>query len=131
MQGERYPLTEMGILNLTHRLVEVAEQDTKYGECEVKFFKGAKINDRVCTCVQVMHPRPRRNFLFHLARIYVDDQFNVPVRYEAYEWPRRPGGTPELIEEYTYLNLKLNNGFTDADFDTHNPRLPLPLNRVA
>ena len=30
------------------------------------------------------------------------------------------GGSPELIEEYTYLNLKLNNGFTDADFDTHN-----------
>ncbi|MGO8690634.1 MAG: DUF1571 domain-containing protein [Thermoguttaceae bacterium] len=120
MQGERYPLTELGILNLTHRLVQVAEQDTKYGECEVKFFKGAKINDRVCTCVQVMHPRPRRNFLFHLARIYVDDQFNVPVRYEAYEWPRRPNGKPELIEEYTYLNLKLNNGFTDADFDTHN-----------
>ena len=42
------------------------------------------------------------------------------MRYEAYEWPRRPNGKPELIEEYTYLNLKLNNGFTDADFDTHN-----------
>ena len=68
MQGERYPLTELGILNLTRRLVEVAEQDTKYGECEVKFFKGAKINNRVCTCVQVMHPKPRRNFLFHLAQ---------------------------------------------------------------
>ncbi len=54
------------------------------------------------------------------ARIFVDDQLNVPVRYEAYEWPRQPGGKPELIEEYTYLNLKLNNGFTDADFDTHN-----------
>ncbi len=120
MEGERYPLTELGILNLTHRLVQVAEQDVKYAECEVTYFKGAKINDRVCTCVQVMHPKPRRNFLFHLARIYVDDQLNVPVRYEAYEWPRRPNGKPELIEEYTYLNLKLNNGFTDADFDTQN-----------
>ena len=25
------------------------------------------------------------------------------------------------MEEYTYLNLKLNNGFTDADFDVKNP----------
>ncbi len=25
------------------------------------------------------------------------------------------------MEEYTYLNLKLNNGFTDADFDIKNP----------
>ena len=62
MQGERYPLTELGILNLTRRLVEVAEQDTKYGECDVKFFKGAKINGRVCTCVQVMHPRAAAQF---------------------------------------------------------------------
>ena len=27
---------------------------------------------------------------------------------------------PELIEKYTYLNLKLNNGFTETDFDIKN-----------
>ena len=121
MRGQRYPLTEIGLLNLTKRLAEVADQDVKYGECEVKFFKGAKINNRVCTCVQVIHPVPRRNFLFNVARIFVDDELNLPIRYEAYDWPKTAGGAPELIEEYTYLNLKLNNGFTDADFDIHNP----------
>ncbi len=121
MNGQRYPLTELGILNLTKRLVEVAQQDIKYGECEVKFFKNAKINNRLCTCIQVVHPVARRNFLFHLARIFVDDELNVPIRYESYEWPKEPGGPPELMEEYTYLNLKLNNGFTDADFDIKNP----------
>jgi hypothetical protein len=121
MRGQRYPLTEIGLLNLTKRLAEVAGEDVKYGECEVKFFKGAKINNRVCTCVQVIHPVPRRNFLFHIARIFVDDELNMPIRYEAYDWPKTAGGAPELIEEYTYLNLKLNNGFTDADFDIHNP----------
>ena len=121
MRGQRYPLTELGILNLTRRLVQVGEQDIKYGECEVKFFKGAKINNRVCTCIQVVHPVPRRNFLFNLARIFVDDELNVPIRYESYEWPKEPGGAPELLEEYTYLNLKLNNGFTDSDFDVKNP----------
>jgi len=121
MRGQRYPITELGILNLVRRLIEVGEQDIKYGECEVKFFKGAKINDRVCTCIQVLHPVPRRNFLFHLARIFVDDELNVPIRYEAYDWPKEAGGKPELIEEYTYLNLKLNNGFTDSDFDIRNP----------
>jgi len=120
MRGNRYPLTEIGILNMVRRLVEVGEQDVKYGECEVKFFKGAKINNRVCTCIQVVHPVPRRNFLFHVARIFVDDELNVPVRYESYDWPEQPGGPPRLLEEYTYLNLKLNNGFTDTDFDPRN-----------
>ncbi|MBI1903218.1 MAG: DUF1571 domain-containing protein, partial [Planctomycetia bacterium] len=30
-------------------------------------------------------------------------------------------GKPELTEEYTYLKIKVNNGFTDADFDVKNP----------
>ena len=121
MRNQRYPLTELGILNLTRRLVEVGEKDIKYGECDVKFYEGAKINGRVCTCIEVIHPVPRRNFLFHLARIFVDKELNLPIRYESYDWPKEQGGTPELIEEYTYLNLKLNNGFTDADFDIKNP----------
>jgi hypothetical protein len=68
MKGQHYPLTQIGVLNLTKRLIEVASEDVKYGECEVKYVKDAKINDRVCTCIQVVHPLPRKNFLFHIAR---------------------------------------------------------------
>jgi len=126
MRGQRYPITELGIKNLIRRLLEVGQQDAQYGECEVKFLKGAKIKDRQCTCIQVVHPVPRRNFLFHLARIFVDDEFNMPIRYEAYDWPKTAGDPPELIEEYTYMDLKLNNGFTDADFDIRNPNYRFP-----
>jgi hypothetical protein len=121
MTNQRYPITQIGILNLTRRLADVAAEEVKYGECEVKYFKGAKINDRVCTCIQVVHPVPRKNFLFNVARIFVDDGLNIPIRYEAYDWPKTEGGAPELIEMYTYLNLKLNVGLTDADFDRYNP----------
>ena len=99
MRNQRYPLTELGILNLTRRLVEVGEKDIKYGECEVKFYEGAKINNRVCTCIEVVHPVPRRNFLFHLARIFVDKEYNLPIRYESHDWPKEKGGAPELMEE--------------------------------
>ena len=122
MAGQRYPITEIGFMNLTKRLVEVAEQDKKFGECEVKFFKGAKINGRVATCIQVEHPIKRANFRFNKALVFVDDELNIPVRYEAYEWPNVPGGPPQLIEEYTYTDIKLNNGFTDADFSQDNPQ---------
>ena len=121
MKGNRYPITEIGLLNLVRRLVEEGEKDTHYGECEVKYFQNAKINGRSCTCIQVVHPVPRRNFQFHLARIFVDDDYSLPVRFEAYDWPAQQGGQPELIEEYTYVNIKMNNGFTDADFDLRNP----------
>jgi len=120
MQGNRYPVTEIGVENLARRLVEVAEHDKQFGECEVNFYPNAKVNGRVCTCVQVSHPVPRRNFRFHLARVFIDDELLIPLRYEAYHWPEEAGGQPVLLEEYTYMNVKINNGFTDADFDPKN-----------
>ncbi len=121
MEGNRYPITQIGISNLTRRLLEVGTHDMQFGECTVNYRKNAKVNNRTCTIIEVVHPVPRRNFLFHKAVIYLDDELNVPIRYEAYSWPKTPGGPPELDEEYTYLNLKLNVGLTNADFDWNNP----------
>ena len=119
--GNKYPITQIGTKNLVKRLLEVGNQDIKYAECEVQYRKNAKVNDRVCTIIEVTHPVPRRNFLFHKALIYVDDELNVPIRYEAYMWPKTPGRCAELDEEYTYLNMKVNVGLTDADFEPSNP----------
>lgn len=121
MEGQRYPITEIGVQNLVRRLLEVGLNDTKYGECEVKFFDNAKVGKQVCLCIQVVHPKPRRNFRFHKARIFVDKKMNLPIRYEAYDWPHKKGDEPELLEVYTYVKMKVNNGFTDYDFDPRNP----------
>jgi hypothetical protein len=126
MTGRHYPLTEIGLVNLVRRLAEVGREDIRYGECEVKYSTGAKVNQRVCTVIQVLHPVPRDAFRFHLARIFVDDELKMPIRYESYDWPTEPGGEPRLIEEYSYLDLKLNNGFTDLDFSTQNPDYRFP-----
>ena len=121
MRGNRYPVTEIGIETLTRRLIEKGTRDRNHGECDVQFFKNATINRRSCTCLQVMHPVRRSYFDFHLARIFMDNELGVPTRYEAYDWPATEGGEPQLTEAYTYLNLKLNVGLTDADFDHKNP----------
>lgn len=121
MTGNRYPITEMGIRRLTERLIEVGEHDSHFGECEVKAFPNTKINGRDCVCLRVIHPVQRREFIFSMAKIYVDSELNIPVRYEAYDWPHEPGGEPLLTEEYTYLDVRLNNGFTDRDFEVTNP----------
>lgn len=121
MRGNKYPITEIGLFNLTEKLIDIGQKDLQYGECDVKTFPGAKINGRSCTCIQVTHPVPRKNFLFHVARVFYDDEMRIITRYEAYDWPHEQGGKPVLTEEYTYLNVKVNNGFTDADFDENNP----------
>ena len=120
MRGQRYPITEIGVRNLTTKLLEVARNDVNFGECEVKFFKDAKVNGRTCTGLQVSHPVRRDNFRFHIAQIFIDDELQLPIRYASYDWPAAPGQAPQLLEEYTYLNMKVNPGLTDADFDRAN-----------
>ncbi|MFV1965160.1 MAG: DUF1571 domain-containing protein [Pirellulaceae bacterium] len=117
MKGNRYPITEAGMENLMVKLMEKGQRDRKRGECDVQFMKGAKINGRTCTVLQVTHPTPRPYFDFHIARIFIDDELSIPIRYAAYMWPSKPGGKPQLLESYTYLNVKLNVGLSEDDFD--------------
>ena len=50
------------------------------------------------------------------ARIFVDDEYPIPLRYEAYDWPENEGGQPRLLEQFTFQHVKLNVGFRDAEF---------------
>jgi hypothetical protein len=122
MRGNRYPITEVGIENLVTKLIEKGERDRKHDECEVNLFKDSKINGRPCTLLEVKHPHARPYFDFHIAQIYVDHELNVPIRYAAYSWPEKPEDKPPLLEEYTYLNMKINVGLTADDFDDHNKK---------
>lgn len=120
MLHNRYPITEAGIANLLKRLLEVGTEELRHEECEVDYFAGARIDGRDCTVIQVTHPVRRDYFLYHIARIFVDDALQLPIRYASYDWPEEPGGEPPLLEEYTYLDLKFNAGFSDWDFDYRN-----------
>jgi len=120
MRGNKYPITEMGILNLIDRLLDVGYKDSKYGECDVKYYENVKVDERPCTLIQVTHPIPRKNFIFHIARIFVDNELQVPIRYDSFNWPEE-GKEPVLIEAYNYRSIKLNAGLTDLDFDYRNP----------
>ncbi len=121
MKGNRYPITEIGMEILVVRLLETGQRDRQRGEVQVQFRKGAKINGRVCTMLEVIHPVKRPYFDFHKAQIFIDDELNIPIRYAAWTWPVREGGEPVLEEEYTYLQVKLNPGLTEKDFDPENP----------
>jgi hypothetical protein len=123
MRGNRYPIYDIGIENLVVKLLDKGKLVRKLGpeNCEVWMTPGAKVNDRVCTVMNVKHPEQRPPYEFFLAQIFIDDELQVPIRYIAYMWPTTPEDkTGPVLEEYTYLKLKLNVGLTDEDFDVNN-----------
>lgn len=120
MRGQRYPLTEIGVEKMIIKLIERGEKAMRYEDVTCEFRKGAKLKDRVCTVLEVTQPTQRPDAEFYQAQVFMDDELNMPIRYVAYHWPTQKGQPGEVIEEYNYLNLKVNVGLTDADFDPQN-----------
>ena len=116
MHGNLYPITEIGIRNLADKMLNTTQQDAKLSKADITFRQHAKVGDRACVCIQLVHPVAKTGLRYHMTRIYVDEKLLLPIRFEGYTWPSTPGGEPVLIEEYTYMNLRLNNGFADRDF---------------
>lgn len=121
LQENRYPVTDIGFLNLTKQLIDVMREDMQHDECTVKYFKNAKIGDSVCTRIVVEHPYRRDYFRYHRAVVFIDEQRGLPLAYGSYDWPDKPGDEPRLVEEYIHAHVELNVGLTDEDFSRENP----------
>ncbi len=131
MRGERYPITEIGLAGLCRQLIQRGEAagspgQAGPGEIEVKRYRHARINKRACTLLEITYPVHEAKHWGYLARVFVDDELHFPFRVELYALPLDRAKGPQLEEEYTYLDLKLNNGYSDADFDPKNPQYKFP-----
>ena len=113
-------ITDIGFDKLIMGLVDQAkleiELDPTAENTQVTHFQNAVVNKRSCTHVRIVHPEQRGEMEYHMVSLYIDDQLHVPARLVTYGWPEKEGEKPPVQEEYTYLNLKLNVGFTDSDF---------------
>jgi hypothetical protein len=112
----------MGLENISRRLIDQAiadiQNDPQGENTQVAIVGDVRVDERLCTRIEVLHPERGEKFGYHIARIYVDDELQVPIRVAGYDWPEQEGGDPVLIEEFTYRKLKLNVGLSDADFDS-------------
>lgn len=116
----RHPITEAGIGNLIRCVDEAWSRELTPGNSVVTLHSRARVGDRPCTMIESVHPEQEPEFLYHMVKLYIDDELGLPIRFEAYDWPKRPGAAPELLEEYTFGNLRLNVGLKDIDFDPTN-----------
>jgi hypothetical protein len=123
MRGQRHPITQVGLRNLTAKLIAGKTAEMQFGECLVASDPNQKIGNRPATLIQITHPTQRKEFATHITRLFLDNELRVPIYYDAYLWPEAPGASPPLDASYTYANLKLNVGLSAQDFDANNPAL--------
>lgn len=126
MKGNRYPIYEMGIARLLDIIIEKGQRDRGAGDCLVTIDRQARVDDRPCLMLEIKHPQRQEPFDFHIARIFIDLELQMPVAYEGYDWPKPGTNEPILLEKYVYTQIKLNPGLTDRDFDPANSDYEYP-----
>ncbi|WP_145029736.1 DUF1571 domain-containing protein [Caulifigura coniformis] len=117
----RHPITEIGMRKLIDKVIAQWEYEGQFGETNVQYYPDAKIGGMSCPAIECTHPQPRRQFPFHVTRLYIDAQANLPVRIENYGYPAASGQEPPLVEEFTYVKVRTNVGLANEDFSAKNP----------
>jgi hypothetical protein len=120
MEDTRHPITEAGIGSLIDTVAKHWAVELTPEESVIKFHPNLRVGNHPCTMIESDHPRHLPSFLYHKVKLYIDHEHGLPIRFEAYDWPKHPGAAPELVEEYTYIDLKTNVGLGDHDFDPNN-----------
>jgi hypothetical protein len=117
-EASRRSITEAGIGNLIERLAQRWEHERKVGLTQVRIGE-YEFSKRRCTRVETTHPdNSGGQYQTYRTVVYFDKETNLPVRIEAYDWPT-PKGNPdgELLESYSYVNLRFNIGLGDEAFN--------------
>lgn len=122
MQGQRYPIAEIGLTRLLEKLIERGSEDRDDPHVHVFRTEGYPFDDRSLTHLRIERSEPSgEENDFAIAELVLDRPQNLVVSYRSFGWPEPDSDEPPLIESYEYHDLKTNVGLTDRDFDTANP----------
>jgi Protein of unknown function (DUF1571) len=116
-ETSKHAITEAGIGNLLVLYAMGWENERKWNLTQVNI-ADYEYNKRRCVRVETTHPtNPENKFWFYRNVVYFDKETKLPIRAECYQWPEKDGKEPELVEVYSYVNMKLNVGLPEEVFN--------------
>jgi hypothetical protein len=117
-QTSRRSITEAGIGNMIERFARAWENERRLNLTAQVNVAEYDYNRRRCTRVEILHPdNSSGHFLYYRDVVYFDKETHLPIRLEFYDWPRQPGDPGQLIEVYSFANMRLNVGLSDDVFN--------------
>jgi hypothetical protein len=114
----RHPADHVGLAAVLGTVERMLSTERKLGHPVVVTVGAYSYAGKPVMRYEVLCEKPHAHRYCHRAVLFVDRETNLPVRFEAYDEPRGtsgPGG--DLLESYSFVNLKLNVGHAAAVFD--------------
>ncbi len=116
LENSRHSITDAGIGNLIARYKRAWEEERRLGKTKVRL-ANYEYNHRVCTRVECTHPEKGAPFTFYRSVVYIDQEKHLPIRVENYDWPHPGSKEGDLVEVFSFADLRLNVGLGDEVFN--------------
>jgi hypothetical protein len=114
MRSGRHPITESDHGFTIRQIRMNVQRAQREKAARIDCLNDATVGNRRTKLYRAEFPE-NKGFINHVIFMHVDNELNLPVKIEMYDWSDR------LVESYTFSNLRINTGLKDIDFDTENP----------
>lgn len=114
----RRSITDAGMGNMIESLASQHQANCKRPDQVNITFAEYRFLQRPCIRLESTQRRNDGSTPYYRKVVFFDKENHLPVRVENYDWPKS-GGPPggELLECYSYVDLKFNIGLTDESFN--------------
>lgn len=116
-----YSITQTGIRPMLQQILERMESQPKEVPVQIRLFADAKVDGRGCRHLEIRQLKRHSQLDYQVAKVYIDDEWQLPVYFASYAWPEEDNGEPILQEQYVLTKINLEAELTDLDFDRDNP----------
>lgn len=116
-----YSILQTGIRPMLEQILDRIETQIDPKNIKIRYFADAKVDGRPCQHIEVHQTTHTPESSFQIAKVYIDNELELPVYFSSYAWSEKPDGEPVLQEQYAITKINLNAKLTDLDFDRTNP----------
>lgn len=129
MRDTRCPVSTAGMLYLTQTMLSIHQDDlAKSNVASCQIATDQSFDGRACTVFTTTYKSPAGSPEYRKSITYIDDEWNIPVYSQHFEWPATNADLNEadldnatLIESYSFSKIQMNAPLADRDFDRSNP----------
>ena len=113
----KYTISHTGIGAILKRVESALDAEKTAKNSPQVVASEYKFNDRPCTKYEIFCERAHAKRFATRMVVYIDNEYKLPVRFEAYDAPKSGEKTGEMMECVSFVKLVLNAGLGDTVFD--------------
>ena len=122
MAESRHPITNAGLLNLAQTWLRVRKQDVDGRDVEYRV-EPSEFDGHSGQKFTVIYKNREQSEIYRKCELWIDTERNIPLAAVNYTWGTRGNDDAQtLVEKYEYIDVALNPGLSDVDFDRTNRR---------